>query len=147
MQVVRLLPADAGSPTETREAVRDADWVVLGPGSWFTSVLPHVLVPNLREELVATSARRLLNLNLAVHSDETKGFQAADHLESLARHAPGLRIDVVLADPSSVDDETALGAAAARLGAELVVVTVSSSADRGRHDSLRLAAAYRDIIG
>ncbi|WP_295693870.1 uridine diphosphate-N-acetylglucosamine-binding protein YvcK [Lapillicoccus sp.] len=147
VQVVRLLPPDAGCPTETREAVREADWVVLGPGSWFTSVLPHVLVPSLREELVSTGARRLLNLNLGVHSDETKGFRAADHLESLARHAPGLRIDVVLADPSSVDDLTALGAAAARLGAELVVATVSSTADQGRHDSLRLAAAYRDIIG
>ena len=96
---------------------------------------------------MTTSAGRLLNLNLRVHSDETKGFRAADHLESLARHAPGLRIDVVLADPSSVDDATALGAAAARLGAELVVATVSSSADEGRHDSLRLAASYRDIIG
>lgn len=144
---VRLLPSDAGSPVETRAAVREADWVVLGPGSWFTSVLPHVLVPSLREELVATGAGRLLNLNLEVHTDETKGFRAVDHLESLARHAPGLRIDVVLADPTCVDDVVALEAAASELGAALVVSTVSSSADRGRHDSLRLAAAYRDIIG
>lgn len=147
VRAVRLLPADAGCPTETREAVRDADWVVLGPGSWFTSVLPHVLVPSLRDELVSTTARRLLNLNLDVHTDETRGFRAADHLASLAQHAPDLRIDVVLADPSAVDDADALASAAARLGAELVVATVSSAVDGGHHDSLRLAAAYRDIIG
>lgn len=150
VQELRLLPADAPCPPETLEAVRDADWVVLGPGSWFTSVIPHVLVPSLREALAATSARRLLNLNLELHTDETKGFRAVDHLASLARHAPGLRLDVVLADPSSLgatDDPEELRAAARALGAELVVSPVSSTSHPGQHDSLRLAAAYRDIIG
>ena len=150
VQEVRLLPADAPCPEETLAAVHEADWVVLGPGSWFTSVLPHVLVPGLHEALTTTSARRLLNLNLELHTDETKGFRAADHLASLARHAPGLALDVVLADPSSLDARDRheeLEAAAAALGAELVVSTVSRTSQRGHHDSLRLAAAYRDIIG
>jgi len=147
VQGVRLIPEDPGSPRETLAAVREADWVLLGPGSWFTSVLPHVLVPSLREALVTTPARRLLNLNLEMHTGETKGFRAQDHLESLVKHAPELRIDVVLADPRCVDDPAVLGRAAAALGAELVVSTVSALGSRGQHDSLRLAAAYRDIIG
>ena len=147
VQGVRLLPADPGCPPETLAAVRDADWVLLGPGSWFTSVLPHVLVPSLREALTTTSARLLLNLNLEIHTGETKGFRAQDHLESLLKHAPELRVDVVLADPSCVDDPAVLRAAAAGLGAELVVSTVSAVGSLGQHDSLRLAAAYRDVIG
>lgn len=154
VRAVRLLPEDPECPAETLQAVHDADWVVLGPGSWFTSVLPHVLVPALREALGATSARKLLNLNLELHTDETKGYRAADHLASLARHAPGLTLDVVLADPSCLGEDgdtraarAELAAAARDLGAELVVSTVSRTSHRGQHDSLRLAAAYRDVFG
>lgn len=146
VQGVRLLPADPGSPPETLAAVHDADWVVLGPGSWFTSVLPHVLVPDLREALATTSACTLLNLNLEVHTGETRGFRAQDHLESLLQHAPELRLDVVLADPSCVDDLEGMRAATDRLGARLVVVPLSTPGAPGNHDSLRLAAAYRDIF-
>ncbi len=147
VQAVRLIPADPGCPAETLAAVEQADWVLLGPGSWFTSVLPHVLVPSLRDALTRTTARTLLNLNLEIHTGETKGFRAQDHLDSLAKHAPELRIDVVLADPSCIDDEPVLRSSAARLGAELVVASVSATGAPGHHDHLRLAAAYRDIIG
>ena len=119
---------------------------MLGPGSWFTSVIPHLLVPELREALVRTRARRLLNLNLELDTSETSGFTAERHLEVLAAHAPGMRLDVVLADPSVVVDEPALRRAAATLGAELVVAKVATAGNPGQHDSLRLAAAYRDIM-
>jgi uncharacterized cofD-like protein len=146
VQGVRLLPPDPGCPDETRAAIRDADWVFLGPGSWFTSVMPHVLVPSLRDAIVSTKARRLLNLNLEVHTGETKGYRAQDHIDSLVKHAPELRFDVVLADPSCVDDPEGLRRAADLVGAELVVATVSAMGNPGRHDPLRLAAAYRDVI-
>lgn len=146
VQGVRLLPPDPACPEETLEAVRDADWVILGPGSWFTSVLPHVLVPSLREAIVSTRARRLLNLNLEIHTGETKGYRAQDHIDSLVKHAPELRFDVVLADPSCVDDPDALRRAVDLVGAELVVATVSAMGEPGQHDPLRLAAAYRDVI-
>lgn len=131
---------------EALAAVRDADWVILGPGSWFTSVMPHLLVPDLADALVATPAKRLLNLNLEVHKGETRDFRAEDHLASLAANAPHLRLDVVLADPSVVPDGASLRAAAAELGAELVVAPVAARGEPGVHDPLRLAAALRDVI-
>lgn len=152
---VRLVPAAPTPCAESLDAVRDADWVVLGPGSWFTSVLPHVLVPALREALVHTRARRLLTLNLDVHRGETKGYRATDHLRSLAEHAPGLGLDVVLADPSVLGtdgtsrdvDEAHLREVAAQLGASLVIAPVAGPGRAGQHDTLRLAAAYRDLLG
>ncbi|MDN5766278.1 MAG: uridine diphosphate-N-acetylglucosamine-binding protein YvcK [Humibacillus sp.] len=132
--------------TEAVEAVEQADWVMLGPGSWFTSVMPHLLVPALADALVATPARRLLNLNLEVHKGETRDFRAEDHLVSFAEHAPDLRLDVVLADPSVVPDERALRLVARDLGAELVVAPVAARDEPGVHDALRLAAALRDVI-
>jgi uncharacterized cofD-like protein len=143
---IALEPADPPAPPATVQAVHDADWVILGPGSWFTSVMPHLMVPALRAALHDTRARRLLTLNVE-HSGETAGFSAANHLETLADHAPRLRLDVVLADPGAVDDETALRKAAARLGADVVVAPVAKRRHPGHHDSLRLAAAYRDILG
>ena len=76
VEEVRLVPADPPAYPESVAALRSADWVVLGPGSWFTSVMPHLLVPELREALRVTRARRLLVLNLEVGKDETEGFSA-----------------------------------------------------------------------
>ena len=143
---IALVPPEPPAAPETVEAVRDADWVVLGPGSWFTSVMPHLMVPALRNALHDTTARRLLTLNLE-HSGETAGMTTARQVEVLADHAPRLKLDVVLADPSAVDDEDGLRAAAARLGAQVVLAPVAKRGEPGQHDTLRLAAAYRDLFG
>ena len=102
---VRLVPSDPPACPEAVQAVLDAEWVVIGPGSWFTSVMPTLLVPQLRDALVATPARRALVLNLSGNDHETEGLSPAAHLEVLVAHAPDLALDAVLADPSLVDDE------------------------------------------
>jgi uncharacterized cofD-like protein len=143
---VRLVPEAPPACTEALAALGAADWVVLGPGSWFTSVLPHLLVPELSAALHETGARRCVTMNLGQQKGETDGLSAEAHLEVLAAHAPDLRIDAVLADPSSVEDPVALAKVAAGLGAELVMRQVSLGDGTARHDPLRLAAAYRDVF-
>ena len=144
---VRLNPQEPPACEETVAAIHAADWVILGPGSWFTSVMPHLLVPGVRDALVSSRAKRVLTLNLVMHTGETVGFSARNHLEVLAAHAPELHLDVVLADPAIIEDEALLRRAAADMGAELVLAGVGDPRRAGQHDSLRLAAAYRDIIG
>jgi uncharacterized cofD-like protein len=144
---VRLNPDEPPACDEAVAAIKAADWVILGPGSWFTSVMPHLLVPGVRDALVSTSAKRILTLNLVMHTGETEGFSAVNHLEVLAAHAPDLHLDVVLADSDVVAEESLLRRVAAGMGAELVLASVSDHGLQGHHDSLRLAAAYRDIIG
>jgi len=143
---VRLVPEDPPACPEAVEAVRAADWVVLGPGSWFTSVLPHLLVPDLAEALHETSARRCVTMNLSAQAGETAGFSAQAHLEVLAAHAPRLRIDAVLADPSAVEDSEVLADVARSFGARLLMRQVGVGDGTARHDELRLAAAYRDLF-
>lgn len=144
---VRLDPATPPACPEAVAAVREADWVVLGPGSWFTSVLPHLLVPELAAALQETTARLCVVHNLLDASGaEGAGLSCAEHLEVLAEHAPGLRVDAVLADPGSVDDLDAASAAAERLGGRLVLRQVGTAAGSGTHDPLRLAAALRDVL-
>jgi uncharacterized cofD-like protein len=144
---VSLVPADPPACPEAVTAVGAADWVVLGPGSWFTSVLPHLLVPQLAEALVTTRARRLVALNLAPQPGETEGFSPQTHLEVLADHAPGLTIDVVLADRAAVSAAAAeLEKAAGLLGGRLVLADLAVGDGSPRHDPRRLAGAFAQIF-
>ncbi len=144
---VSLIPADPPACPEAVAAVRAADWVVFGPGSWFTSVLPHLLVPELADALITTPARRLVALNLVPQPGETDGFSPHTHLEVLAEHAPGLTVDVVLADRGAAAGNAAeLEKAAAMLGGRLVLTELAMRDGSPRHDPRRLAGALAEIF-
>jgi len=147
---VTLDPPDPPACPEAVAAVHEADWVVVGPGSWFTSVLPNLLVPGLSAALHDTTAQRILTVNLAPQQGETTEMTPAQHLDALAEHAPELRLDVVLVDGATLPDRAArdaLGTSARRFRAEVFVSDVRVRDGSPRHDVLRLAAAYLDIMG
>ncbi len=148
VQSITLVPPDPPAVPEAVQAVLDADWVVFGPGSWFTSVLPHLLVPKLAAALHATTARRLVVLNLAPQPGETAGFSPHKHLEVLAGHAPGLTVDVVLADTKAAGTGNLadLERAASMLGARLVMADVAAADGTPRHEPKLLAGAYAQIF-
>jgi uncharacterized cofD-like protein len=143
---VRLDPRNPPACPEAVEAVERADWVVIGPGSWFTSVMPTLLVPGLRDALIATPARRILVLNLTEQDGETEGLSPTDHLDVLAAHAPALVLDAVIADASLVDARGTLEATARALGARLYVSDVAVSPGSDQHDPARLAAAFGHVM-
>lgn len=143
---VSLVPADPPACPEALAAVDDADWIVFGPGSWFTSVLPHLKVPALARALTSSRARRVVALNLAPQPGETDDFSPQTHLEVLQAHAPDLRVDVVLADAGVVDDTDALDKAVRRLGGRLVLSQVAADDGSARHEPARLAQAFVQIF-
>ena len=116
--------------------------MVFGPGSWFTSVLPHLLVPELASALRGTQAHRLVALNLAPQPGETGGFSPHKHLEVLAGHSPGLEFDVVLADSSARGAGRRRGGGPGEgrraLGARLVLADVAVADGTPRHDPVLL---------
>jgi uncharacterized cofD-like protein len=144
---VRLVPADPPASPEAVDAVLTADWLVFGPGSWFTSVLPHLLVPDLAKAAQATGARRLVALNLAPQPGETDGYAPEQYLQAWNAHAGALDVDVVLADTAAVGGSAAaLCATAEEIGASLVLRAVARDDGSPRHDPRRLAAAYHEIF-
>ena len=144
---IALEPPDPEVSAAALTAIDQADWAVLGPGSWFSSVIPHLLVPQLRDALVATDARLLVVLNLAEQQGETGGFGPADHLAVLAEHAPDLVVHTVLADRASVGEDAAeLVTMVHALGARLVIDDVAMADGTPRHDPALLAAAYSRIM-
>ena len=144
---LRLEPQEPPACAEAVQAVLDADFVVLGPGSWFTSVMPHLLIPDLRDALVKTAATRVITVNLAPQAGETDGFSPEAHLEALAAHAPELVADVVLADAERVLDTHGLMSLVESGGGRLVLAAVARDDGTPRHDPARLANAYEQIFG
>ncbi|MEC3976684.1 gluconeogenesis factor YvcK family protein [Amycolatopsis sp. H20-H5] len=153
-QVRRISLHPAGSTgrppkgcAEAIDAVLGADVVFLGPGSWFTSVLPHLLVPDLHDALVRTKATKVVILNLVPQPGETGGFSPEQHLEVLAEHAPELRVDAVIADRDSVPAPARLRRAAERLGGRAHLGEVGDPDVAGRHDPDALAGCMREALG
>jgi uncharacterized cofD-like protein len=143
---VSLIPPDPPASPEALRAVEEADWIVFGPGSWFTSVLPHLKVPELAEALVRSPARRIVALNLQPQPGETDDFSPQAHLEVLRAHAPELRIDVVLADRDVVDEPDVLEKVVRTLGGRLVLADVAAEDGSPRHDPALLAQAFAQIF-
>ncbi|MDQ3308454.1 MAG: uridine diphosphate-N-acetylglucosamine-binding protein YvcK [Actinomycetota bacterium] len=146
VESVRLLPDNPPACPEALHAIRSANWVIFGPGSWYTSVLPHLLVPDLHTALIDTPAKRCVTLNLAPQAGETDGFSANTYLEVLAVHAPDLQVDVVLVDGHGVGEMPMLEETVNGLGADLVIADVAVGDGMARHDPAKLAAAYARIM-
>ena len=143
---IQLVPAAPVACPQAVAAIDAADWIVLGPGSWFTSVLPHLLVPGLRDAITRSPGRRLVALNLAPQPGETAGYSPEQHLEVLAAHAPDLTLDVVLADEAAVGDPGRLESVVRTFGAELVLARVAADDGTPRHDPKLLAEAYAVVL-
>jgi uncharacterized cofD-like protein len=135
------------------EAIADADLVVLGPGSVYTSIVPNLLVPGVCDAVRHTRARVVYVCNVMTQPGETDGFSAVDHLAAVYRHgAAGLVDDVVVNDtPVSAELAAAYGAHGAQrvavddaalreLGVRVVHADVAAGSDVFRHDPQRLAA-------
>ncbi|MBV9253169.1 MAG: YvcK family protein, partial [Actinobacteria bacterium] len=133
---VGLVPPDAAPPPAVLRAIAEADQVVIGPGSLFTSVLAVIAVPAIRSALAATKARTVYVANLRPQAPETAGFDVAAHVAALASH--GLHPDVVLRDPAALP----LG----DLDVDWVDAPLAA-ADGVGHDPARLAAALMKLIG
>jgi uncharacterized cofD-like protein len=151
---LELLPADAPAFTRAIDAILEADLVVLGPGSLYTSILPNLLVRGIREALRETRARVLLLMNLMTQPGETDGMDAVDHVDAIAAWAePGL-VDAVLvnstpprlplldlygregAAPVLVDEPALLAR-----GAEVIAADLLGEGPLIRHDPAKLARA------
>lgn len=155
------LELDPPAPTAfppAMQALEQADLILLGPGSLYTSILPNLLIPGIRQALRKARARTVLLLNLMTQPGETDGMMAPEHLQAVERHAGKGLIDIVLAsssripehllelysetrsEPVRIDRE-----AVEAMGVEVVEADLLAEGDLIRHDSAKLAAAVLDL--
>jgi uncharacterized cofD-like protein len=127
-------------------AVREADLILLGPGSTFTSVVPNLLVPDLAAALVETPARLVYICNLEAQPGETSGFPPEAHLAAILDHCPGLPVATVLCQrPPDAAAAAREMRAFAELGAAVLHAEVAADDHAGRHDVARLATALKEL--
>ena len=150
IQSLRILPEDPPARPEALAAIADADWITMGPGSWFSSVIPHLLVPAQLDALNNSYAKKILILNLDATSqsqgEEFAGSTPEAHLEFFRHYAAGLKVDYCLIDQSVVRDEHSLRQTASTLGSEIVVADIRKAPGSVHHDSEKLALHLGHII-
>lgn len=150
IESLRILPENPPARKEALDAIADAEWITMGPGSWFSSVIPHLLVPAQLEALQKTNAKKILILNLDASSrsqgEEFAGSTPEEHLDFFNRYAPGVRVDYCLVDQSVVRDEKALQLAASTLGGEIVVADIRKAPGSIHHDAQKLALHLGHIL-
>ena len=157
---VWLEPGRPPAVPQALEALAAADLVVLGPGSVYTSIVPNLLIPEVREALKRTRARVVYVCNVMTQPGETDDHSAADHVRALCRHGVAGMIDVVLVNDTPVSAELAAvyrgeGAAPvavddgelATLGVRVVHAALAREGDFFRHDAGKLAEAVVGLAG
>ena len=102
---VYLEPEDCRPPRDALKALSQADLVLIGPGSLYTSLVPNLLVPGVTEAIASSGADVVYLANVMTQPGETTGYSVADHVEALLDHAPGLEISCVLRNSASVPAE------------------------------------------
>lgn len=96
-------PADPKAVTSAVEAVRQADAIVLGPGSLYTSIMPNLLIPDIGKAIIESEAKKIYICNVMTQPGETDGYSVSDHVAAINRHAGKEIIDFVLANNGEID--------------------------------------------
>ena len=144
---LRIIPSDPPARSETLEAIRNADVITMGPGSWFSSVLPHLLVPAQREALIESRAKKILLMNLDAGEDsqanEFAGESALEHLRIIQRYAPGLNFDYIVVDPTC--SGVGLAEAVSTQGGELILAELRDEKEKIHHSFEKLTSLFAHI--
>jgi len=150
---IRLVPGSASVLEDSRRAILDADMIVLGPGSLYTSVIPNLLVSGVTDAILKSGAIKVYVCNVMTQPGETEGYTAGDHISALFQHADGQLFDYCIINnsesPLEILEKYRLDGAEpvkddlgseSFLGVEAVRAPVSSShGSLARHDSGLLA--------
>ena len=147
---LRLRPENPSARPEVLQAIAEADLITMGPGSWFSSVLPHLLVPALREAIIASPAKKLLLLNLDSNRDQAKvgeyaGYSPKEHCEILEKYAPELHFDFVIGD-THLSGGQALAQYLQARGSTYIEADVRDATIPIHHDGRKLASTFAHIV-
>ena len=147
LKSLRIIPENPTAYPEALSAIADAQWITMGPGSWFSSVIPHLLVPAQRDAIISSKAKKILLLNLDTSdksAGEYAGYSPLEHLQILSTYVPGLHFDCIVIDQSS-DGQSQLREHLSTLGSELVIADLRSDGAPLHHDVKKLGQLFAHI--
>nr|WP_309101208.1 YvcK family protein [Fredinandcohnia onubensis] len=157
---VFLTPSDVEPLQESIEKIQQADMIIIGPGSLYTSILPNLLVPKIGEEVLKSNAKKVYICNVMTQAGETLNFTASDHVQALYDHMGIKFIDTVLVNngeiPENIKEKYAKELAKpvvydterlSALGLAIIHDKIISY-DNGviRHDTKKVASLLYDLL-
>jgi uncharacterized cofD-like protein len=161
-QIKRLTitPEDAAPTDDALTAIAQADIIVMGPGSLYTSILPNLVIRGMKEAIAASSAFKIYVCNVMTQTGETDGFTASDHVRVLVEHTHPQLVDACLINDAVISNEEALNryrnenaypvaADSDRIkamGIKVIATDLLSVANYVRHDSKKLTQALIKLI-
>ena len=156
---VRLHPAHAAPVQAALDAIRNADIILLGPGSLYTSIMPNLLVDGVAEALRESKALKLYICNVMTQPGETDGYTASMHVKAILDHAGKGVVDYALVNSAKVPEKTARSYAAQGatpviadsealngLGVGVITADIVNEADPGHHDSDKLTRQVMKLL-
>ena len=151
LKSLHLVPENPTALPAALTAISEAQWITVGPGSWFSSVLPHFLVREQLDALVKSSGKKIIILNLDSHpdanADEFAGYTPIEHLKMFREYAPTMRIDHVLVDQYELGDSQRLQLLVESFGGDLHVADLRKSPGSLHHDVEKLFSVLSHIMG
>ena len=145
-------PKDAEAYIPAVNAILDADLIVLGPGSLYTSILPNLMVPGIHDAILKANAKKVYVCNVATEIGETQGFNVSDHVEALQSHTSKKILDCVIANNNITETGDEFEGEAVPTNAnplEEITIIYDDLIDSNhavRHDSDKLAESLLRII-
>ena len=150
LESLRIIPHDPPSRHEALSAIAEADWIMMGPGSWISSVLPHLLVPSQRRALIESKGKRIVVLNLdavpELSGNEYAGYTPEEHLGLIRQYAPDFQADYVIADFTVVRDTISLENQVRAMGGVLVTADLRKAVGSVHHDVEKLTSVFGHIM-
>lgn len=156
---VSLDPPQVKASPEALQAIRDADLIVYGPGSLYTSIIPNLLVPGMTEALVASRAVKVLVCNMMTQPGETTGYTVSDHIRAIVSHSHPRVFEYVVVNveplsPKFLERYSREGAEPVLLDSEalrsrnysLVKAKLITGQEYVRHDPVKLARAIMKVL-
>lgn len=148
VESLKIIPESPKITPEVIEAIGIADWITFGPGSWFSSVMPHFLLDKQSEAICNSRAKKIMIFNLqeGVGAGEFAGNSASEHLNLVLSHIPKLKVDFAIADKSVESKDGALAHTIAKHGGTLILGDFALKGGQNHHDTNKLATTFAHIF-
>jgi uncharacterized cofD-like protein len=160
---LRLMPSDCKATTESVEAIRQADAIILGPGSLYSSVMPNLLIEGIQREIIKSKAPKIYICNVMTEAGETDNYSVSDHVRVIIKHTHPNMINYCIANvarsskslydkyrdnenklPVKIEENDEKWMAQERI--TLVKAEIASGQEFVRHDTDKLSEVIMNII-
>ncbi len=156
---IYIKPADAAAATDVIKAIREAELIILGPGSLYTSIIPNLLIKEIREAVMASEVTKIYVCNIMTQAGETDHFKASDHIKELVTHTNPDVVDACVVNvghipiamqkkyatenaiPVEADSQTIRD-----MGYEVIEEDLVNVTDHIRHDANKLAKIVTNLL-